>query len=839
MDDLIAEFLAETTEALAELDTALVRFEREGGGGGDTLAGIFRMVHSVKGTCGFLGLARLEGIAHAAETLLGRYRDRELEVTSTGVTAVLVAIDAIRSIIQGLAETGSEPTGDDTALLAMLAEAARDATAPPPPPAAVATADAEPEPAPAPPAAAPAHPVTTGAAAGPDPVQAIRVSLGVLDDLMTLASELVLVRNQLLQVARGQENSPFTTPLQRLSRITTELQEGVMKTRMQPVSAAWNKLPRLVRDLAAELGKKIELELTGGETELDRQVMESIRDPLTHMVRNSADHGLEDPEVRRRAGKPEAGRISLAARQEGGRIVIALSDDGRGIDFARVRARALERGLATEAEIAAMRDQEVARFIFRPGFSTASGVTAVSGRGVGMDVVRTNIERIGGTVELESEPGRGTTLSLSIPLTLAIVSALVVQAGGERFAVPQAAVAELVRVGGTGAPVEWLDATPVLRLRGQLLPLVPLGPLLGLAPPPAAGPIDGFVAVLQTGGLRYGLLVDGIFDTEEVVVKPVAPILRDLSVFSGNTILGDGSVIMILDPAGIGRSTGAQSGTEPAAATLASAQRRDDAAQLLLFRIAGSATPVAVPLSLITRLELLQPERIENASGQLAVQYRERLMPLVPIGAWTPPEAGRAQPTLVFQDGVRAVGLLVEEILDVVEQQLSLRSSEGQPGFLGSAIIGDRATDVLDCAYWLKQGDPAWFERAGGPPPRVLVVEDSSFFRQLVVPSLVAAGYSVTACVDAAEALRHREEGLAVDVIVTDIEMPGMDGFGLLAALRRGGAWADIPVLALTGRQQPADAARGLAAGFTDYIQKFDRDRVLDALTRAIGERAA
>jgi two-component system chemotaxis sensor kinase CheA len=427
-------------------------------------------------------------------------------------------------------------------------------------------------------------------------------------------------------------------------------------------------------------------------------------------------------------------------------------------------------------------------------------------------------------------------------LTLAIVSALVVQAGGERFAVPQSAVVELVRVGANATAVEWLDAAPVLRLRGQLLPLVALGPLLALAPPPVAGPTEGFVAVLQTGGLRYGLLVDGIFDTEEVVVKPVAPILRDLSVFSGNTILGDGSVIMILDPAGIGRSAGAQSGEragEQAAEVKAGSQRRDEAAQVLLFRIAGSPTPVAVPLSLVTRLESLGPERIETATGQLTVQYRDRLMPLVPLGDWRLPEPGRVQPTLVFQDGTRAVGLLVEEILDVVEQHLLLRTNADQPGFLGSAIVAGRATDVLDCAYWLRRGDPAWFERAGGPPPRILLVEDSSFFRQLVVPALVSAGYLVTACVDAAEALRLREEGLEFDAIVTDIEMPGMDGFGLLAELRHGGAWAHVPVIALTSRQQPADAERGRAAGFVDYIPKFDRDRVLQSLTRAIGECVA
>ncbi|MFC7610829.1 chemotaxis protein CheA [Teichococcus aestuarii] len=320
-------------------------------------------------------------------------------------------------------------------------------------------------------------------------------------------------------------------------------------------------------------------------------MLELIRDPLTHMVRNCADHGLEGPEERRRAGKPEAGRILLSARQEGGRILIQIADDGRGLDLDRVRRRALERGLVTEAALAGMDDADVARFVFRPGFSTAEAVTAVSGRGVGMDVVRTNIERIGGSVDLRSSAGRGTTLTIRIPLTLAIISGLIVQAEAERFAVPQAAVVELVRVGPGGATLEWVNVAPVLRLRGQLLPLVPLGALLGLAPALEAGAaVEGFVAVLQADAGRFGLLVDGVFDTEEIVVKPVAPILRDLAAFSGNTILGDGGVIMILDPGGVARLAGLSLGRAGEAEAEGAAESTDTA-QLLLFRAGGQPTP--------------------------------------------------------------------------------------------------------------------------------------------------------------------------------------------------------------------------------------------------------
>jgi two-component system chemotaxis sensor kinase CheA len=846
VDDLIAEFLAETNEALADLDTALVALERQGGDA-ETLARIFRTVHSVKGAAGFLGLVRLGGVTHAAESLLGRYRDGEIPVTPDGVTAILAALDTVRSILAGLTAAGQEPAGDDAALLAALqaAEAGAAAAAPPAPTAETTGAaapdaratdtqrvDATEAPPPPPvPVAPPPSPAV--------PTQTIRVSLGVLDELMTLASELVLVRNQLLQIARSHDSPPFAAPLQRLSRITSEMQEGVMKTRMQPVSAAWGGLPRLVRDLGAELGKSIDLAMSGGDTELDRQVLELIKDPLTHMVRNSADHGLEAPEQRRRAGKPETGRLMLSARQEGGRIVIEIADDGRGLDLARVRARALERGLATEAEIAAMRDEDIARFVFRPGFSTAETVTAVSGRGVGMDVVRSNIERIGGTVDLQTQQGRGTTVTLRIPLTLAIVSALVVQAAEERFAVPQGSVVELVRTGRGAATVEWLDSAPVLRLRGQLLPLVALGPLVGLAPPFQGGAeVNGFVAVLQGDAGRYGLLVDGVFDTEEIVVKPVAPILRELSAFSGNTILGDGSVIMILDPAGVARMAGVGTGARAAVAEEdAPAGETVRAQQLLLFRAGGSPTPVAVPLGLVARLESLPAERIEFANGQPAVQYRGKLMPLVPLGDWTPPAKGEAQPVLVFQDGARQLGLMVDAILDVLDEALTLRPSQERPGFLGSAVVAGKATDVLDCAHWLRLGDPAWFGRAEGPPPRLLVVEDSGFFRQIVCPALAAAGYEVTPCNDAVQALRLRGEGRRFDAILTDIEMPGMDGFGLLAELRRGGAWADTPVVALTGKCGPAEMARGQAAGFADFCAKFDRDRVLAALSRAMGRR--
>ncbi|MGH7044055.1 MAG: chemotaxis protein CheW [Acetobacteraceae bacterium] len=923
MDDLLAEFLTETNENLAELDVALVRLETAPEDG-ETLSGIFRLVHTIKGTCGFLGLPRLEKVAHAGENVLSRMREGSLRATPGLVSLVLEALDRIKAIVASLAATGAEPAGEDGGLIAALNRAAEGEAAVPPTVAAVAPAVPEPiMPAPVieasvipasvmqapgadgagaramdgeasdmerPIAAVPIAAVPVAAvpvaevpvAEVPDapaasdqrrgaettpreapiaaPVsgtQTIRVGVDVLDDLMTLVSELVLTRNQLLQLARTQENSTFTVPLQRLSHITSDLQEGVMKTRMQPIGNAWNKLPRVLRDLARDLGKKIDLAMQGAETELDRQILELIKDPLTHMVRNSADHGLEGPAERRAAGKPDAGRITLTAFHEGGHIIIEIADDGRGLPVDRIRAKVLAQGLATEAELGAMTDAQIQRFIFRPGFSTAAAVTAVSGRGVGMDVVRTNIERIGGTIELRSTAGVGTTFTIKIPLTLAIVSALILEAGGERFAIPQTSVAELVRAGIAAGPapeaaseateaaaadqagvIERINETPVLRLRNRLLPLVSLKELLRLD-----GGTDGSepptIVVTQVGAAMLGLIVDRVFDTEEIVVKPVAPILRHVTMFSGNTILGDGSVIMILDPSGIARATGAGIGDSRAVAAAApteAAQRSGERSAILLFR-AGEAVapPMAVPLALVARLEEIPHERIEHCGDALATQYRGRLMPLLSLSGTVDPERAN-HPALVFTDGDRSMGLLVEAIIDVVDDKLHIELGSVRPGLLGTAVIAGRATEVIDTGYWLTRAFGDWFrpDAARGVPPRLLAVEDSDFFRALLVPALAAAGFDVIAAGSAAEALRLRDAGEQFAAVVSDIEMPEMSGFELARILRAGGAWADLPLIALSGRATGADRAAALAAGFTDHVAKFDRDALLATLRRAL-----
>ncbi|HTW25969.1 MAG TPA: chemotaxis protein CheA [Acetobacteraceae bacterium] len=781
MDDLLAEFLTESNEAIGELDLALVALERNPQDR-DTLALIFRLMHTIKGTCGFLGLPRLERVAHAAENVLGLLREGGMLATPAMVTLLLAALDRVKLIVAGLGATGTEPAGDDSGVIAALDAVARGEAppadaAPVAPATASAPAAAAVEPAPVAPtpaaprkgrarpkAAAPAAPAaptapepTTPEPTAPEPPRppaapvavaasavpaapavapgaetvavevagghTIRVGVEVLEQLMTLVSELVLSRNQLLQLARSQENPLLTAPLQRLSQITSDLQEGVMKTRMQPIGNAWNKLPRLVRDLARDLGKKIELVMHGAETELDRQVLELIRDPLTHMVRNSADHGLESPSERRAAGKSETGHITLNAFHEGGHIIVEIADDGRGLALDRIRAKAASRGIAGEAELAAMTDAQIQRFIFHPGFSTAAEVTAVSGRGVGMDVVKTNIEKIGGSIDLRSTHGAGTVFTIKIPLTLAIVSALIVAAGSERFAIPQTSVVELVRAGNglndaqaagedaggerAGATaIEHIDGTPVLRLRERLLPLVDLKQILQLGTETGDGSGDvPTIVVAQVGSGTLGIIVDRVFDTEEIVVKPVAPILRQISMFSGNTILGDGSVIMILDPNGIARMVGIGTGEKSATAAAASgAAGSDERVAILLFQ-AGDGAPKAVPLAQIARLEDIPRERIELSAGRLVTQYRDRLMPLVAISGAA--ADGPTQPVLVLNHRGRSVGLMVDAILDVVSDRMQIELSGERSGLQGTAIIAGRATDVIDTGYWLDCAVPA------------------------------------------------------------------------------------------------------------------------------------
>ena len=922
MDDLLTEFLTETTESLAVIDVELVKFEQDPNDN-EILSNIFRLVHTIKGTCGFLGLPRLEKVAHAGEDVLGLFRDGKLEVTPEAVTVILKCIDRIRDLLGDLEETAEEPEGEDGELIEELRALIGGESSPAPakltatfaelasgvpltdtgaPVAAELLAEVE--------AATTGVPVTDtgapvaaellaevdaatsqGVAAASDAqmesemkeesaaeqaeeakveakvpaapkkaappakkadgehkessvaAQSIRVNVELLENLMTLVSELVLTRNQLLQMVRGHDDSEFHVPLQRLSHITSDLQEGVMKTRMQPIGNAWAKLPRIVRDLSIETEKKIDLQMIGQETELDRQVLELIKDPLTHMVRNSADHGLETPADRSAAGKAEIGKIVLEAFHEGGHIIIRIADDGRGLNMERIKQKVVDNGQATEIELETMTDEQIQQFILKPGFSTAEKVTSVSGRGVGMDVVKTNIEKIGGTIEFKSVEGKGSTFTIKIPLTLAIVSALVVACSSERFAIPQISVLELVRASThSDNAIEMINESPVLRLRNRLLPLVSLHNLLKLGEKKEEVADELFIVVTQVGSYTFGIIVDRVFDTEEIVVKPVSPILRDIPFYSGNTILGDGSVIMILDPNGIAAASGQGAGGGDVADTAAVAvEHGEEKSSLLIFR-AGGKELRAVPLALVARLEEIEMATTETSHEQILVQYRGHLMPLIPFNPSHQWKTEGRQPILVFTDRERSMGLVVDEIVDIVEERLNIELSANQDGIIGSAIIDSKATDVIDAGYFLTQAFSDWFggsggdisDSDGGHGKRVLLVDDSPFFRNLLSPLLSVAGFRVTTVDSAQNALEIRDQGGEFDVIISDIEMPGMDGFEFAQEVRKDPRWQKIPMVALSSHATEKDFARGRDVGFNDYVAKFDRDALVNTLADTV-----
>ncbi len=885
MDDLLREFLTETNESLDTVNVELVRFEQDPNNA-KILDNIFRLVHTIKGTCGFLGLPRLATLAHSAETLMGKFRDG-MPVTEEAVTVILATIDRIKELLDTLEAQQQEPEGADTDLISQLdsmveqglaAMSAPAAAAAPVAPAAApaqtagtlceqvlerplkpgevslddlerafreTAPDTAPTPTPAP-KPAPKSDAAPAANGGKDDgngeskvaAQSIRVNVDTLEKLMTMVSELVLTRNQLMEMARRQADSEFKVPLQRLSNVTAELQESVMKTRMQPVGNAWQKLPRVVRDLGAELGKSIELEMHGAETELDRQVLDRIKDPLTHMVRNSADHGLETPADRIAANKPEKGTIRLSAFHEGGHIIMEIADDGRGLNTDRIKEKAIAKGLASAAEIEKMSEAQIHRFIFAPGFSTAAQVTSVSGRGVGMDVVLSNIDQIGGSVDVKSIPGEGSIFTIKIPLTLAIISALIIEAGGERFAIPQLAVIELVRVkNNTEHRIEHIKDTPVLRLRNKLLPLIHLGRLLNLDSKDTQEVETGFIVVTQIGSRMFGIVVDGVFHTEEIVVKPMATKLRHISAFSGNTILGDGSVIMILDPNGVAEAVGAS--TQSAMNGMehvdgSDAGHVENKTSLLVFR-AGSSDSKAVPLALVTRLEEVEAKKIELSNGRHLLQYRGQLMPLIRVNENVKIKNDGTQSLLVFADGVRCMALAVDEIVDIVEDSLNIEIPSEQPGILGSAVIKGEATEILDVGHFLPMAFADWFRGTGGannaPAARnLLFVEDSAFFRNMLTPVLRAAGYEVTALPGAQEALSVVKAGKSFDVVVTDLEMPGMDGFEFAEAIRSQKNAAHTPIIALSSMTSPDAIAKVRKAGFHDFVAKFDRQGLVAAL---------
>jgi two-component system chemotaxis sensor kinase CheA len=808
LDEIVREFLVESHENLDRLDRDLLRLERAPQDA-EAIKSIFRTIHTIKGTCGFLGFSTLEGVAHAGESLLARLRDGELSLTPPMMQAMLDMVDVVRTMLAQIEKTGKDAEGDYSQLIDTLTklqageepeappapeEDLGDAESPPPPaeagvffgppPTAARTGNASsskpsveaatsspaasaakaPAPAPALPARNDEHEdhtvasyanmiasavlaaASSGQEKGPSDKSSekadkgaetgearsvsdayVRVDVGLLDKLMNLVGELVLARNQILQFVPEVDEQNFSATCQRLNLITTELQSGVMKTRMQPIGNIWDKFPRVVRDLSHACGKQVLVEMEGKETELDKTIIEAIKDPLTHLVRNCVDHGIEAPEDRATVGKPPQGRLTLRAFHEGGQVNIEISDDGAGIDVDRIRNKAIERGLITPESAARMSERDLQNLIFLPGFSTAKRVSNISGRGVGMDVVKTNIEKIGGLVDLSSRLGEGSSFRIKIPLTLAIIPALMVSSSGDRYAIPQVSLLELLRV-GTGeirSRIENVHGTPVYRLRGDLLPLVFLNSALNFDAEGSADAAAGTsapetinIVVLQAEDRRFGLVVDQINDTEEIVVKPLGRQLKGISVFAGATILGDGRVALILDVLGLAQLAGvvgaARDRTAAIPAPPVAAEATAPLRTLLLFATAEGRR-MALPLSMVTRLENFAPDDVERAGDRHVVQYRSAILPLVDVGTAIggSPTLGGETPFLsvvVYSEGKRSAGLVVGEILDIVESRLdvTLMDVEGTNPVLGCAVIEGKVTDLVDVRAVLSRSGETW-----------------------------------------------------------------------------------------------------------------------------------
>jgi len=788
MDEIVKDFLIESSENLDRLDQELVKLESSPSCT-ELLASVFRTIHTIKGSCGFLGFARLQKLTHAGENLLSRLRDGELTLTEEITSALLAMVDAVRQMLAAIQATECDGDEDYAPLIELLArlqgQGGGEAETPASEiPAATASAN-QPGPA-ADPKACPAAEADEHAdltkigglllqrgqvrpedlaralqqqelgqkkigeilvaqgtakpedvlaaqrtleARNPDAaVETIRVGVNLLDRLMNLVGELVLARNQLLQFSSSRQDAGFQAVSQRMNLIATELQEEVMKTRMQPIGSVWDKFPRTVRDLALSCHREVHLELEGQDTELDRTIIESIKDPLTHLVRNAIDHGIEAPEARRQAGKNAAGVLKLRAFHEGGQVNIEVSDDGAGLNAERIRQKAVERGLVSAQHASRMSDRDLFNLIFLPAFSTAEKVTNVSGRGVGLDVVKTNVEKIGGTVDVQSTAGKGTTVKIKIPLTLAIIPALMVTSGGERFAIPQVSLLELVRMdsadGGKG--IEMVHGAPVYRLRGRLLPVVYLNRELQLGRDAGTQGEEGSVAnmvVLQADGQEFGLVVDEITDTEEIVVKPLGQQLKGIPAYSGATIMGDGRVALILDILGLAQRAQVISEREPALhekdkEKAAGSEKTASDHQTVLVVQCGEKARMAIPLSLVARLEEFPASAIELAGTQEVTQYRGQIMPLIRLsrvvdgGAHDDARSGaeaRLQ-VVVYAEAGHSVGLVVDRIVDIVDEKLVVQTSARRRGVLGSSVVQKRVTDLLDVPSVVRDLIPGFAE---------------------------------------------------------------------------------------------------------------------------------
>jgi two-component system chemotaxis sensor kinase CheA len=890
--EILELFIEESLEQLQRVEKLLLDAE-EGEGAPDLLDTLFRTVHTVKGTSGFLALPKIGALSHAAEDLLSVLREDPSKARPAHFARLVGVVDVLRRLIERVRETEDEGPLDIEALAGRLRAdaAALEAAAPasaasaPPPAASLAAGPLTPvaaaqlhRPAPSPAAGIPPAPASASvplppsapvsaapssvvehgppapnqpAEAGKDPGagragegadSSVRVNVTVLDRLMNLMGELVLARNQIIQMHKTTRGAPAANPaaLQRLSLVTSEMQEQIMKTRMQPIARVFERIPRMARDLCQATGKRVTCQIDGNATEIDKAVVEAIRDPVMHVVRNAIDHGVELPAARELAGKSGTGTLTVRASHQGGMVLIEIADDGKGMDPKKLRDHAVRRGVISPAEAERLTDREALELVYRPGFSTAEKVTDISGRGVGMDVARTQVERAGGQIELDSVLGRGTTVRLKMPLTLAIIPALLVRACGQRFAIPQANLLELVflNVDQARTAVEHVRGAPIYRLRGEVLPLVRLRDVLA-SRAPAPPPADGVsIVVVAVGSSRYGLVVDEIHDTEEIVIKPLHGPLKRLSCYSGATVLGNGEVALILDVAGVAASAGLDVSARHEMVLAEAPRGAGEGMQTMLVFRAGKDAPCAVPLAMVARLELVESSAIETVAGREVLQYRDSIMPIIrpedvlPLG----PRVAHPEQQLVVFDFGQMVGMAIDRIVDIVDVQMNA-SSPGRRGpsdlTLGRVVIFGHTTLVLDVYELLRRQVPEFTQEkpvADRRRPRLIVADDSSAMRAAVGGFLRAQGIDVIE-VSSGEAVLRELRGSSlrpVDAVVTDLEMAGLDGFGVLDAVGR--EHPEIPVVVWTQHDDPRLRARVMAAGARHCVNKREREALMAAL---------
>ncbi|NBY01113.1 MAG: chemotaxis protein CheA [Planctomycetes bacterium] len=748
MDEALAEFLIECQENLSRMDLELLQLEKSTDP--ELVKSIFRVMHTIKGSAGFLGLSKLEKLTHAAENLLSKIRDGSVKPTALITSALLSAIDGTRVILSSLETNQNEGNSDSDTIIKALNDCTqpnviisdtiantytpeikpavaqtlvfpKDATssfseAATPVTETVKSATLVVEKSPAvisAPKEKIEEPYREVASALSD--SSVRIPVDILDKLMSLASELVLSRNQLLQCSTRLNDSMLQVASRQFNLVTSELQEALMKTRMQPISNVWNKFPRMVREVAFKLGKQINLQMQGADTELDKTLIEAIKDPLTHLVRNSIDHGIESPEVRSRANKKPEGTLLLRAYHESGRVNIVISDDGKGIDLNRVKAKALEKQLLSSDQLSQMGDNSVLQLIFLPGFSTAEKITSVSGRGVGMDVVKNNIEKIGGMIDIQSEVNKGTTIHLRIPLTLAIIKALSITAAGQSFTIPQTHITELLRlkddikIGG----IEYVHETPVFRFRGKLIPLVNLAELLQIKGQSTIQAQPNHIVILQAEDRQFGLLVDAVKDTNEIVVKPLPSRLKGVGCFAGVTIMGDGLVQLILDVSGVARLGRVLPKIRDL--SIKDLAKQDEiladkqtAGEGLLLVSAGAESQIAIALEQVVRLEEFKESQLEKTSDMSLVQYREGIMPVYNLGNILGIKGGvvtvdkaRKIPVVVHNYGGKYVGLAVEKILDTVYESIKINGESTGLGIKKTGVVSGKITEFVDLGVLL------------------------------------------------------------------------------------------------------------------------------------------